>query len=73
MFEDPLIPHQTKQDKYFKSPTQGNATTGRYMEAGTNYGTGYNVKVGTKKASSYEDGPIPLKVKLGNPNEIMVP
>ena len=61
MFSDPIAPTQRKSSKNFKAPTKEEATTGDYMAAGDNYGTGFRAKVGTTRHSA--TSPIPPKSK----------
>ena len=70
MFKDPISVKERKADKTFVAPSKEQATTGRYMSAGDNYGIGHRTPVGKDKASSIESGPIPLGCKRVDPNEI---
>ena len=43
----------------FRAPTKEQATTGRFMAAGDEYGVGFRQPVGKEKASN--KGPIPME------------
>jgi hypothetical protein len=51
-FKDPIQPKKRTASKDFVAPTRDQATTGRFMQAGDNYGTGFNQPVGSTKVSS---------------------
>lgn len=67
-FKDPIAPKERVCSKDFKGPTKEEATTGRYMSAGDNYGSGFKNPVGSDKVSS--KSPIPRKPSRHNPDEI---
>lgn len=68
MFKNPIDPKMRKTSSNFKAPTKENATTGRFMDAGDNYGVGFKNPVGKDNASS--NGPIPMKSFCMDPNEM---
>lgn len=70
MFKDPIAPKERKTSKDFAAPPKEKATTGRYMNVGDDYGVGYRTPVGKDKATGIESGPIPMKSKCVDPNEI---
>jgi hypothetical protein len=71
MFKDPIAVKTRKTSKDFVAPTKEQATTGtKFMRAGDDYGVGHRTPVGSFKASSLESGPIPMKSKCVDPNEI---
>lgn len=45
-FKDPIAVKKRKTSSSFKAPTKEEATTGRYMEAGDDYGIGHKSPVG---------------------------
>ncbi len=69
-FKNPIEPKERKTSKDFKAPTKEGATTGRFMSAGDDYGIGFINPVGKEKASGMESGPIPMKSKCLNPDDI---
>jgi hypothetical protein len=69
-FKDPIAVKSRTTSKDFVAPTKEQATTGRFMQAGDDYGVGHRTPVGTFKASSIESGPIPFGCKALNPDEI---
>jgi hypothetical protein len=69
-FPDPIAPTKRVAPKAdvpkpwpFRAPTKEEATTGRFMEAGDDYGVGFRSPVGKEKAGSMESGPIPQRSK----------
>lgn len=70
MFKDPIAVKTRRTSKDFVAPTKEKATTGRFMPPGDDYGIGHRTPVGSFKASSIESGPIPMKSKCVNPDEI---
>ena len=69
-FKDPIAPKRRVCDKQFKAPTKEVATTGRFMSAGDNYGSGFKLPVG--KFSASNEGPILMKSKSFNPNDAVL-
>lgn len=69
-FPDPIAPKERKMPYDFVAPTKEEATTGRFMSAGDNYGIGHRAPVGKEKAKGIESGPIPMKSQCFNPNEV---
>lgn len=70
MFKDPIAPKERATSRDFVAPSKEQGTTGRFMQGGDNYGVGYRTPVGKFKASSIESGPIPMKSKCVDPNEV---
>lgn len=69
-FHDPIAPKERIAPEAdvpkpwpFRAPTKEEATTGRFMAAGDEYGVGFRTPVGKEKASSMESGPIPQESK----------
>ena len=60
-FHDPIAPSERKTSSNFAAPTKEGATTGRWMNAGDNYGSGYRTPVGKEKAKGLSSGPIPME------------
>ena len=73
MFKNPIAPESRKADSTFEAPTKGNATTGKFMRAGDDYGCGYKTPVGSLKTKSIKEGPIPFGCKAYDPNELRIP
>lgn len=72
-FKNPLSPKEKRNGKWpwsFKAPTKDQATSGN-LPAGDYYGVGFRTPVGTMKPSSYESGPIPMKTKCIDPNDLI--
>lgn len=65
-----IDPKHRKTSKTFAAPTKETATTGRFMDAGDDYGIGFRQPVGKEKASGLASGAIPQKAKCMNPEEI---
>lgn len=61
MFKDPLKYHQRLNDKEFDSPRKERTTTGRFMQAGSDYGVGFRNPVGHK--SKPGKSPIPQEAQ----------
>ena len=70
-FKQPLAPKEKKSSKNFAAPSKEQATTGRFMPAGTNYGVGFKQPVGRMRASPMQDGPIPQKSKRISPESVV--
>lgn len=69
------FPHKTdrkerKSSPNFAAPTRDQLTTGRFMPAGDEHGVGFRTPVGTKGASPYSSGPIPMQSKCFDPKDI---
>ena len=69
-FKDVLAVKSRTTSKDFVAPTKEQATTGRFMSAGDDYGIGRKAPVGKFKSSSIQSGPIPFGCKAINPDEI---
>lgn len=69
-FKDPIRPKVRKSSANFAAPTKEQATTGRWMPGGDDYGVGFRTPVGKGNAESLENGPIPMKSKCFNPEDI---
>lgn len=69
-FFNPLKPVTKKTSSNFAAPSKEQATTGRWMDAGDDYGLGFKNPVGNFGASSYDMGPIPLSCRVINPDEL---
>ena len=69
-FKDPIAPRQKKSSYDFVAPNKEQATTGRFMPPGDDYGIGFRTPVGKEKARGMASGPIPQKSKCVDPNEI---
>lgn len=65
-----IEPRERKSSKTFQAPSKEKATTGRFMDAGDNYGVGFRNPVGKEQASHIEDGPIPFGCYRVNPDEL---
>ena len=70
MFKDPIAPKERKTSSNYKAPSKEKATTGRYSPAGDDYGVGFKTPVGKMKASGIMSGPIPMKTKCVDPDEV---
>jgi hypothetical protein len=68
-FKNPLSPRERQTSSTFAAPTKEQATTGRWMQAGDNYGVGYRTPIGKERASDMSSGPIPQKSKCMNPED----
>ncbi len=71
VWDDRIEPRKKEHGKYpfdFKAPSYDNRTSSS-MAAGNDYGVGFNQPVGTFKASSLADGPIPRGVHTRNGHE----
>lgn len=68
-FKDPIAPKARKVDKNFVAPTKEQATTGKFMAPGDDYGVGFRTPVGTLKESSKEV--IPMKSKCFYPDDVI--
>lgn len=68
MFHDPIAPKERKTSKNFVAPTKEEATTGRFMQAGDDYGVGFRNPVSKFEASN--KGPIPYGCKRVDPDEV---
>lgn len=66
-FEDPIAYKERKTSRNFAAPTKGQATTGRFMVAGDDYGVGHRQPVGKEKVS--DKSPIPQGAKCFLPDE----
>jgi hypothetical protein len=69
-FKDPCAVKERKTSRDFVAPTKEQATTGRFMPPGDDYGVGHRTPVGKFKASPMSAGPIPQKNICVDPNEI---
>lgn len=68
--ENPIAPRKRDATYDFAAPTKEEATTGRFMCAGDNYGVGFRNPVGKEEASHIMDGPIPFGCERVNPNDL---
>lgn len=68
-FKDPIAYTKRSTSETFVAPTKEGATTGRYMDAGDNYGVGHRQPVGSEKVS--EVSPIPQKAFCFDPKEVI--
>lgn len=73
MFKNPIAPKYKKVNSEFLAPSKEDATTGQFMDAGSDYGSGFKTPVGSKRASSIKDGPIPFGCKAMDPNKVRMP
>jgi len=70
VLHNPIKPKYRRADIEFANPTKEQATTGRFMPAGDDYGTGFRVNVGREgQPKGYDQGPIPLKPYAFRPGE----
>ena len=69
-FKDPIAVKKRMSSKTFAAPTKEQATTGRFMQAGDNYGVGHRTPVGKTTCSGPASGPIPQKSKCFSPEEL---
>lgn len=73
VLKDPIAPRKRAQEGQkewnYKAPTYDNRTSCS-MQGGDSYGSGFKTPTGTKRASSYESGPIPMKSHVFSPDEI---
>jgi hypothetical protein len=67
VLHDPIMYKERKVGFTFASPTKEKATTGRFMDAGADYGTGFTNPIGKFKASN--EGPIPQESCCFEPGE----
>jgi hypothetical protein len=66
-FSDPIGYKQRSTSRDFVAPRKEQATTGRFMDAGDDYGVGFKVKVGSFKVS--DKSPIPQKAHACDPQD----
>ena len=71
-FKNPLSPKERRTSRNYAAPTKEQATTGRWMNAGDDYGLGHRTPVGTEKVSGMSSGPIPQKSKCMNPDMLNI-
>ena len=69
-FHNRTAPKKRDSSSTFAAPTKEEATTGRFMAVGDDYGVGYAQNIGSKRVKSYSEGPIPLKSFCSDPDEI---
>lgn len=62
-FHNPIAPRERDMFSTFAAPTKEQATTGRFMPPGDNYGVGFRTPVGKEKAAGMKEGPIPQESK----------
>jgi hypothetical protein len=55
----------------FKKPSKEQATTGRFMQMGDEYGVGYRTPVGKEKPRNLDQGPILQNSECYNPDEMI--
>ena len=70
-FKNPLAPRERKSSKTFIAPTKEEATTGRFMDAGDEYGVGFKAPVGKMKAEGLNKGPIPQMCERIDPENLL--
>ena len=66
-FKDPIAYKHRKTSATFVGPRKEQATTGRFMDAGDEYGIGHPAKVGTFGVTG--KSPIPQKATCFDPKE----
>ena len=66
-FKDPIGYSKRESSYDFVGPRKEQATTGRFMDAGDNYGVGHKQPIGSEKVS--EKSPIPQKAFAFHPGE----
>jgi hypothetical protein len=69
VLRNPIKPKVRITSKGFVAPSKAQATTGKFMDAGDNYGSGFRVNVGKEKATSIKDGPIPFGCEKFNASD----
>lgn len=69
VLHDPIAYKARVADIEFAAPRKERATTGRFMSAGDDYGTGFRTPVGTEQAKGIEKGPIPFGCSAFDPDE----
>ncbi len=68
-FRDPIEAKSGSTSKTFAAPTKEQATTGRFMVAGDNYGVGFKQPVGKESASGIKSGPLSHATGHYNPED----
>lgn len=70
VLHDPIAYKERVSELPFGAPRKEQTTTGRYMSAGSYYGTGYAPKTGhSGKTAGLENGPIPFGCAAFSPGE----
>jgi hypothetical protein len=72
VMKDPIAVKRKTDGMYpwsYNAPTKDQAHSG-YLSAGDNYGVGHRTPVGSEKARSMQEGPIPQKSHCFSPDEI---
>lgn len=69
-FKNRIAPREKISSKTFASPSKEQATTGRFMPPGDDYGVGFNQPIGKEKVSGMASGPIPQANKCIDPNSV---
>lgn len=62
-FENPIAPSKRQMEFPFQAPTKEQATTGRYMQAGDDYGIGHRQPVGHEGNPKESAGVLPRESK----------
>lgn len=69
-FKNRISPRERKASKNFAAPSKEQATTGRFMPPGDDYGIGFRQNVGKEQASGLRAGAIPQECKCIDPNSV---
>lgn len=69
-FKDPIAVKERKASASFAAPTKERATTGRWMNAGDNYGVGHRNPVGSENVKA--EGPIHRKSFCFDPSDAIL-
>lgn len=69
VLHDPIAYKDRMADIEFANPRKERATTGRFMPAGDEYGSGFRNPIGKMEARSIEQGPIPFGCSAFHPDE----
>lgn len=69
VLHDPIAYKERVVDIQFMAPRKERTTTGRYMPAGSYYGTGFRTPVGKESAKGMKSGPIPQDACAFYPEE----
>ena len=64
-----VFSHTRKSSKTFAAPDKEQATTGRFMPAGDNYGVGHANPIGTFRVTGMAGGPIPQTSVCFDPSD----
>lgn len=69
-FKNRINPSKRESSATFQAPDKEEATTGRFMPAGDDFGIGFRQPVGKMNASGMDSGPIPQSNKCMNPDDV---